>query len=474
MSNADKYPAPTAPYAVALQLYQEHLSNKGLAYLAAWRGGWMAWQQTHWVEIDAAALRQSIYAALSNAQYWYVTTKIAEWRNWNPDRHKIANVLEALAAVVHLSSDIDPPEWINTLHVAQTRQLTTTPSIDMTQTPASQVISCDNGLLNLPTRRLHDHTPALFNLVHVPFEYDPHALDPTTWLDFLASVWDDDEDSITLLQQYFGYVLSGRLEQQKLLALIGPSRSGKGTIARTLTQLVGQRNVANPTMASMSTNFGLSPLIGKPLAIISDARLASAADAVVERLLSITGEDSLTIDRKYQTHWTGRLPTRFLILSNELPQFSDASGVIANRFMVLKMTKSFLGCEDLELADKLQPELPSILNWALDGLKSLNLVGRFSIPKASQDVVTLMQDLASPVAAFVRERCIRGPAASVTVEALWAEWRSWAERNGNKPSSKITFGRDLRAVVPELEVTQPTIDGKRTYTYSGLGLNRLF
>ena len=40
----------------------------------------------------------------------------------------------------------------------------------------------------------------------------------------------------------------------------------------------------------------------------------------VERLLSISGEDTLTIDRKYRDPWTGRLPTRFMILTNELPQ----------------------------------------------------------------------------------------------------------------------------------------------------------
>ena len=65
-------------------------------------------------------------------------------------------------------------------------------------------------------------------------------------------------------------------KQQKLIALIGPSRSGKGTIAGVLTQLLGGGNVGNPTMDNLSTNFGLSPLIGKPLAIISDARLGGA------------------------------------------------------------------------------------------------------------------------------------------------------------------------------------------------------
>lgn len=40
-----------------------------------------------------------------------------------------------------------------------------------------------------------------------------------------------------------------------------------------LSALVGAGNVAGPTLASLGTNFGLSPLLGKPLAVVSDARL---------------------------------------------------------------------------------------------------------------------------------------------------------------------------------------------------------
>jgi len=69
-------------------------------------------------------------------------------------------------------------------------------------------------------------------------------------------------------------------------------------------------------------------VVGKRVAIISDARLGGRADqhAIAERLLSITGEDTITVDRKFREAWTRRLQTRFLILSNELPRLPDASG----------------------------------------------------------------------------------------------------------------------------------------------------
>lgn len=456
------YPAPSAPLRVAKKIYCQFRNDDTARTLLAWRGGWQRWQGPHWSELDPAELRSLVYEELDAVDYERPIMEKGivvdfERTPWNPDKRKVANVLEAMQAVGHLSSEIDPPAWID--------------SQSVTKTPAAQMISCANGLLDLSTRTVHVHTPAMFNAVSVPFDYDGDAPPPTAWLQFLDSVWSGDADSIALLQEYVGYVLSGRTDMQKMLMLIGPTRSGKGTVARMLAELVGRGHVAGPTLASLGTNFGLSPLLGKPLAVISDARLGNEpAHTIVERLLSITGEDMLTIDRKFRDPWSGKLPTRFVILSNELPRFRDASGAIANRLVILQMTNSFLGREDRTLDERLRSELPGILNWSLEGLDRLTRTGRFTVPSASGDAVNLMMDLSSPVSAFVRDCCRRKPDASVAADTLYTAWKSWAEDNGHRAGAKSTFGRDLRAVVPEIKVTQPTEGGIRVRTYVCIGL----
>ncbi|MFI6779103.1 phage/plasmid primase, P4 family [Nocardia sp. NPDC050412] len=446
-----EFPPPSAPLPVARQIYEGHQLEDGTPTLVAWRGGWMQWGGTHWVELDPAALRSAIYRVLENAIY---DDEEKGWTDWNPNRHKVANIMEALAAVGHLPTRIDPPAYLD-------------------GTPVRKgIIACRNGLLHIDHRTLTEHTPTFFNIVSVPFDYQHDALEPVAWLEFLASVWPDDPDSIALLQEYTGYVLSGRTDMQKALLLIGPTRSGKGTYARLLTELVGRGNAAGPTLASLGTNFGLSPLLGKPLAVVSDARLGDGnVRTVVERLLSITGEDMLTIDRKFKEPWNGKLPSRFVILSNELPRFGDASGAIANRFLVLQMTNSFLGKEDRTLDARLTAELPGILSWALDGLDRLVRNGRFTVPTASQDATTLMMDLASPISAFVRDCCVRTPTAYIDRATLYQAWKSWCDDNGHRAGSNSTFGRDLRAVVPELLASQSRVgDGKRVHRYDRIGL----
>ena len=132
---------------------------------------------------------------------------------------------------------------------------------------------------------------------------------------FLRDLWSDYKEAIGTLQELFGYLVSGDTRQQKMFLIVGPKRSGKGTIARVARAMLGAHNVAGPTLASIGTNFGLSPLIGRPVAIIADARLkASDTSVVTERLLSISGEDTLTVDRKYRDPWTGQLPSRIIAL----------------------------------------------------------------------------------------------------------------------------------------------------------------
>jgi putative DNA primase/helicase len=168
--------------------------------------------------------------------------------------------------------------------------------------------------------------------------------------------------------------------------LVGPKRGGKGTIARVLTALLGRHNVGGPTLSSLGTNFGLQDLIAKPVAIISDARIGAKSDhsLITERLLSVSGQDLQNVDRKYLPPWSGQLPTRFVILTNELPRLSDSSGALASRFIVLLLERSFYNEENPNLTEELCEELPSIFLWALDGLQSLRARGRFQPPAASR------------------------------------------------------------------------------------------
>jgi putative DNA primase/helicase len=269
----------------------------------------------------------------------------------------------------------------------------------------------------------------------------------------------------------FGYVISGDTSLQKIMLLVGPTRAGKGVIANTLSRLLGRESVGAPTLAGLTTNFGLQDLIGKTLAVVSDARLGPKANvqALAERLLSISGEDAITIDRKYRDPWTGRLGVRFLLLTNELPRFTDASGALAKRFAVAVLQNSFYGRENPNLLNELLPELPGILNWSLQGLDRLRERGHFTDPASARETMRELEDLASPIAAFLRDRCRVARDQRVGLDRLWAAWKAWCEEQSQFHGTKQTFGRDLRAAVASLRISRPREDDHQR-VYVGVGL----
>jgi putative DNA primase/helicase len=385
---------PGRPYGNAKLFLEARYSHLEHPLLVHQGGEWYRWDGTCWPVFDQGQLRTELYEFFEDAAY---PAGDGGPKPFDPSRRKIDDLVDAMRSLVYISIATPVPSWLGA------RQL-----------PPEELVACANGLVHWPTRTLQDHTP-LFYLHHaVPFEFQRGAPEPKRWHAFLRDLWGEDDETIHTLQEVFGYLVSGHTRQQKLFLVVGPKRSGKGTIARVLTAMLGHHHVAGPTLASMGTNFGLSPLIGKPVAIISDARLGSgdATSVVTERLLSISGEDTLTVDRKYREPWTGQLPSRLVILSNELPRLTDSSGALASRFIIMIMTRSFYGRENPDLTKKLCTELPGIFNWALDGLERLRERGRFQQPAASEDAVREMEDLSSPMGAFVRERCGRSRARS--------------------------------------------------------------
>jgi putative DNA primase/helicase len=445
-------PSPSEPMAVAREfvearcLFDQHLT------LHYWRAGWWFWKTAHWTEVDERTVKSVLYQYTEHAVY---IPPAGKPQPWCPNKNKIANVMDALAAVCLLPPDIDQPCWLDG------------------GAGDGVIVSTANGLLDVAQRKLQPHTPLYFNQTSVPFDYDPKANKPDQWLKFLNELWPNEPKAINVLGEWFGYVISGRTNLHKILLMVGPTRGGKGAIARVLGALIGKKNVAGPTLNSFGGEFGLAPLIGKPLAVISDARFgARDASIVVERLLSISGEDTLTVNRKYRDQWTGKLPSRLHVLSNELPKLGDASTAIVGRMVLLLTTESWLGREDPDLEPTLHGELSDILNWSLAGLHRLTIDNkdRFTRLASADEAITAMRDLASPVAAFVREQCTVDPNYEVRTDDLYAAFKQWAEDNGHVKKTSQTFGRDLRAAVPSVSVRRPRDQPDRHRVYVGIDI----
>jgi putative DNA primase/helicase len=143
--------------------------------------------------------------------------------------------------------------------------------------------------------------------------------------------------------------------------------------------------------------------------------------------------------------------------SNELPRLGDASSAIIGRLVLLLTTRSWLGKENYDLEPALHAELTGILNWSLDGLRRLTLdnENHFTRFEAAEEAITAMRDLASPVGAFVRERCKLDSHAEIAVDDLYNAYKDWCQVGEYPKSPKAHFGRDLRAACPSVRKRRP-------------------
>lgn len=376
----------------------------------------------------------------------------------------VGDVVQALAGLAHLNEQIikSQPAWIGEAPNGWA---------------ADEMLSCRNGLVHLPTvardqPAIITHTPNFFHTVSVNYNFDPAATAPTWETSFLPSVWPKDPTSILALQEWFGYMLTPDTRHHKIAMLICEPRSGKGTIVREMEEMLGLENVVHPTIHDLGTPFGKENLIGKPAAVIGDARIDHRTDvgSLTETLLTISGGDGLSVPRKYRAAWTGKLPVRFVILSNMLPRLPDSSAVIVSRMLMFRFTESFMGREDKDLDAKLVAELPGVLNWAIKGWARLREQKRFTEPASGLVLKKDMEEVSAPLKGFMRDvHAVADPTGTVEIKEFFNIWNHWVLDNKAKYEwSTNQFGLNLRSIVPDIERVRVTVEGRRTWHYKGI------
>lgn len=440
-----------APLEVARCFLIDRYCEQRVPTLRRWRGDWYRWTGTHYAEVGREELEAEVYDYLNRVNDG----------KFDPTERDVNATIHALRATALLSDEVETGTWLG----------------GDAPWGGESIICCKNGVLRLRDRKLWPHDPRLFVLNAIETEYRPEAQTPR-FIQFLDELWGEDHVTREALQEWFGLVLTDETRFQKGFIIVGPARSGKGTIARILFHLLGSKNYCGPSLNQLSQQFGMQSLIGKKLAVVPDARLDNRANrsVITEKLLSIIGEDPQEINRKNKEYWSGILPLRVMILSNELPDFKDDTGVIATRFVILQTINSYLGREDDKLDEKLCGELSGILNWALEGWLRLAERGKFVAP-GDGELNEELSSNASAVKAYAHDRCDFGADYAVSIEAVHNDYRAWCDGRGAQTwADRLPinqFSGKLKAAFPgQITVSRPRDGGTRKRVFVGIRLRR--
>jgi len=414
---------PKKPLLSADKFLETFYTFNGMPTLTHYGKGYWQWEENAYREIEVGKVEQTLLHFLERAKIEYRNKEddAVNYGEFPITPHNVNSIEKMLKMRVFQPTSDAVPYWTGG----------ESSEIPSSVTDPSQLIFGKSKILNLADMGILPPSPRWFNFAALDFDYDPNAECPQ-WHAFLDSTFGDDEESKQTLMEWMGLCLTSITKFQKALFLVGKIRSGKGTISRILQKIVGSHNSVTPNSSDFGERFGLEPFIGKTLAVTSDARINRLfATQLVERVLNITGEDTITINRKNKSILVVRLQTKLMFISNEIPNVIDKSGAFASRFIFLKLPKSFYGEEDLELEDKLSSELPGILRLAVRHLQSLLERGRFIQPETGKRLAERMIASSSPITVFMQ---ILPP--DMSRNDIWEKWTAFCDETGEEAGKK--------------------------------------
>jgi len=226
------------------------------------------------------------------------------------------------------------------------------------------------GTIDLRTGNIRDCNPAdkLTKIVGVaPDRNCPIPL----WISFLDTVTGGSLDLVAFLQRIAGYSLTGSTAEHSLFFIFGTGANGKTTFINTITACAGEYHRVAPieTFTASSTDRHPTELAG-----LRGARLVTAVETEEGRrwdeskIKALTGGDPISARFMRQDFFQYTPQFKLIIAGNHKPGLRSVDEAIRRRFNLIPFTVTIPPeRRDPDLFEKLKPEWPGILKWAIDG-----------------------------------------------------------------------------------------------------------
>lgn len=310
----------------------------------------------------------------------------------------------------------------------------------------------ENGVFDLETMELQDHSAEYMFRKRLPVEYDPEAPPGPIW-DLFRDVTGREAGAKTLSELVAHSIRADHEPRAAFGMLIGDGANGKGVVEYVITQFLGPENVAGVDLHDLSGNrFAPARLENKFANIGADIPGAKVND--LSTLKSMTGGDRLHVERKYESGYDTRIPATPIFSVNQPPTFGEKDHALARRIVPVEFPYTFTFDDDDEhrdaepehqLKDRLTtPEaLSGFLNVVLDSYQRLRANGDFSLPEGPGERLEKYERQADPISAFARE-CLENRAEGyVTKSAAYEAYVAYCDKNDKEPKTKATFYREL-------------------------------
>jgi len=291
---------------------------------------------------------------------------------------------------------------------------------ELWECPPLDVLNVRNGLLEVATRTLQPHSPDHLSAVQIAVNFDPEArcleIDK-----FISDVFPSDAHHLPY--EVAAWLMLPDTSIQKAILTLGEGANGKSVWLNLLLRFLGRENVSTLSLHRLeSDKFSASRLVGKLCNIGTD--LPTAALAGTSMFKALTGGDTITAERKFESSFEFRPFVRLLFSANSAPRSDDATHAFFRRWLVIPFNRTFdEGAPDtvpravLDARLSEPGELSGLLNRALDALPAIRK-GKFTESASTRAALDEFRRTTDPLAVWLDQYTVERPDAMLPKDQL--------------------------------------------------------
>ena len=307
-----------------------------------------------------------------------------------------------------------------------------------------------NGVFDLGTGQLLEHSPEITITNAIPWRYVPDA--HADMLEaFLNSVSCGNGKITALLEEIGGACLyRDNRPIRKAFLLVGDGSNGKSTFIDLLKSMLGAENCSSLDFRDLDKRFQTAELFGK-LANLGD----DISDAFVENVSTfkkIVSGERITAEQKGRDPFSFEPYAKLIFAANEIPHFRDRSGAALNRLIMIPFDATFKETDsayDPHFRAKLNcPEvIEAYISKAVKALQRVLKVGKFTNSKEIEQLKDDFKVENNPVLAFIEEnRNDNGEVEGIycePTEGVYRRYSVFCSKSGLQPLNKTNFVKQL-------------------------------
>jgi putative DNA primase/helicase len=268
------------------------------------------------------------------------------------------------------------------------------------------------------------------------------------WLSFLERVTNGDSELRAFLQRVIGYCVTGITREHALFFCYGTGANGKSVFLSTIAGVLGDYAKTAPASAFTASNTEQHPT---DLAGLRGARFVTAIETedgrwwAEAKIKSLTGGDSIAARFMRQDFFEYVPQFKLVVAGNHKPGLRNVDEAIRRRLHLIPFTVTIAeGERDLELAEKLKPEYPGILQWAIEGCLAWQREGLNS-PNVVRNATSEYLAAEDAIGRWIEDRCVTGRQLWTAGAVLFSDWQQWCEQSGERPGSRKRLSQALEA-----------------------------